>query len=44
MFTVEVFQANIKDLDRRLASIFCQAFDDCGNLESVFKVSYVFKI
>lgn len=33
------FQSNICDLDRRLASILCQAFDDCFNLESVFKVS-----
>lgn len=34
----EAFQSNIQDLDRRLASILCQAFDDCSNLESVFKV------
>ncbi|XP_072155544.1 dynein beta chain, ciliary isoform X1 [Bemisia tabaci] len=32
------FQSNICDLDRRLASILCQAFDDCFNLESVFKL------
>nr|CAD7428767.1 unnamed protein product [Timema monikensis] len=31
------FQARIRDLDRRLASVLCQAFDDCCNLESVFK-------
>lgn len=37
----EDFQANIEDLDRRLASILCQAFDDCSNLESVFKVSFI---
>ncbi|XP_054276549.1 dynein beta chain, ciliary [Macrosteles quadrilineatus] len=34
----EAFQGNIEDLDRRLASILCQAFDDCSNLESVFKL------
>ncbi|KAG8321110.1 hypothetical protein J6590_052486 [Homalodisca vitripennis] len=34
----ESFQKNIEDLDRRLASILCQAFDDCSNLESVFKL------
>nr|CAD7570912.1 unnamed protein product [Timema californicum] len=32
------FQSRIRDLDRRLASVLCQAFDDCCNLESVFKV------
>jgi dynein heavy chain len=35
------FQRKIRDLDRRLASILCQAFDDCCNLESVFKVRIV---
>jgi len=35
------FQRKIRDLDRRLASILCQAFDDCCNLESVFKVRTV---
>lgn len=32
------FAESISDLDSKLASILCQAFDDCGNLESVFKV------
>ncbi|KAJ9585775.1 hypothetical protein L9F63_002412, partial [Diploptera punctata] len=32
------FQSKIRDLDRRLASVLCQAFDDCCNLESVFKL------
>ncbi|XP_049809049.1 dynein beta chain, ciliary [Schistocerca nitens] len=32
------FTARICDLDRRLAAVFCQAFDDCANLESVFKL------
>jgi len=35
------FRRKIGDLDRRLASILCQAFDDCCNLESVFKVRTV---
>ena len=35
------FHRKIRDLDRRLASILCQAFDDCCNLESVFKVRTV---
>lgn len=33
-----IFQANICDLDKRLAAILCLAFDDCCNLEGVFKV------
>lgn len=32
------FAESITDLDSKLAAILCQAFDDCGNLESVFKV------
>ncbi|XP_021937393.1 dynein beta chain, ciliary isoform X2 [Zootermopsis nevadensis] len=32
------FQKKIGDLDWRLASVLCQAFDDCCNLESVFKL------
>lgn len=32
------FNDAITDLDSKLAAILCQAFDDCGNLESVFKV------
>ncbi|XP_028130568.2 dynein beta chain, ciliary-like [Diabrotica virgifera virgifera] len=31
------FQSSCADLDRRLAAIFSQAFDDCYNLEAVFK-------
>jgi len=31
------FADSIIDLDSKLAAILCQAFDDCGNLESVFK-------
>ncbi|KOC63714.1 Dynein beta chain, ciliary [Habropoda laboriosa] len=32
------FNESITDLDSKLAAILCQAFDDCGNLESVFKL------
>ncbi|EZA54880.1 Dynein beta chain, ciliary [Ooceraea biroi] len=31
------FAESITDFDSKLAAILCQAFDDCGNLESVFK-------
>lgn len=34
----EVFQERILELDMKLAAILCQAFDDCHNLESVFKL------
>ena len=34
----EKFSNSIADLDSKLASILCQAFDDCHNLESAFKV------
>ncbi len=33
------FKLKIADLDRRLASIICQAFDDCSGVESAFKVN-----
>ncbi len=32
------FQDRILELDMKLAAILCQAFDDCHNLESVFKL------
>lgn len=32
------FETKIQDLDRRLATIFCQAFDDCNCIESSAKV------
>lgn len=32
------FNESIVDLDTKLAAILCQGFDDCGNLESAFKV------
>lgn len=34
----EIFQHRINDLDIKLAGIFCQAFNDCCNLESIFKL------
>ncbi|KAF4519850.1 hypothetical protein B566_EDAN005192, partial [Ephemera danica] len=32
------FQLKVTDLDRRLASILCQSFDDCHELEGIFKL------
>lgn len=32
------FQSKIQDLDRRLATILCQGFDDCNSLASAVKV------
>lgn len=34
----EVFQQRIFEMDLKLAAILCQAFEDCANLESIFKV------
>ncbi|OXU27164.1 hypothetical protein TSAR_014516 [Trichomalopsis sarcophagae] len=34
----EKFSESIVDLDSKLAAILCQGFDDCGNLESTFKL------
>lgn len=34
----ERFSLNVADIDRRLAKIFGEAFDECANLESMFKV------
>lgn len=34
----EAFTKKCLELDRRLAAIFSQAFDDCYNLESIFKL------
>ena len=36
------FKESIADLDRRLASIVCQGFDDCSGLEAVFKLLDIF--
>jgi dynein heavy chain len=38
MHDYTVFMGKIADMDRKLAAIFCLAFDDCFNLESVYKV------
>ncbi|KAH0517950.1 Dynein heavy chain 17, axonemal [Microtus ochrogaster] len=35
------FETKIQDLDRRLATIFCQAFDDCSSIESSAKLLYM---
>lgn len=35
----ETFKVKAYDFDRRLAAIFVQAFDECNNLESLFKVT-----
>nr|XP_020013652.1 dynein heavy chain 17, axonemal [Castor canadensis] len=35
------FEIKIQDLDRRLATIFCQAFDDCNSIESSAKLLYM---
>ncbi|XP_008847899.1 dynein heavy chain 17, axonemal [Nannospalax galili] len=35
------FETKIQDLDRRLATIFCQAFDDCTSIESSTKLLYM---
>ncbi|XP_038597832.1 LOW QUALITY PROTEIN: dynein heavy chain 17, axonemal [Tachyglossus aculeatus] len=36
------FQIKIKDLDHRLATIFCQAFEDCSSIESGAKLMHMF--
>jgi dynein heavy chain len=36
-----VFMGKIDDMDRKLAAVFCQAFDDCFNLESIYKVGFI---
>ncbi|KAF6298410.1 dynein axonemal heavy chain 17 [Rhinolophus ferrumequinum] len=35
------FETKIQDLDRRLATIFCQAFDDYNSIESCAKLLYM---
>lgn len=34
----EEFEEQLKDMDRRMATIICNGFDDCNSLESQFKV------
>lgn len=40
----ETFKRRIFEMDLKLAAILCQAFDDCANLESVFKVGIQLKL
>ncbi|CAD7668337.1 unnamed protein product [Nyctereutes procyonoides] len=35
------FETKIQDLDRRLATIFCQGFDDCSSIESCAKLLHM---
>ncbi|KAI4566906.1 hypothetical protein MJG53_015583 [Ovis ammon polii x Ovis aries] len=35
------FETKIQDLDRRLATIFCQGFDDCNSIESSTKLLHM---
>ncbi|XP_069510616.1 dynein axonemal heavy chain 9 [Ambystoma mexicanum] len=39
---VSDFKQNVEDLDRRLGTIFCQAFDDASGLEHAFKLLDMF--
>ncbi|XP_015735401.1 dynein heavy chain 17, axonemal [Coturnix japonica] len=36
------FQSKIQDLDRRMATILCQGFDDCNSLGSAVKLEHMF--
>ena len=36
----ENFQKHVDLLDRQLASVLCQAFDECHNLQAIFKVGH----
>ncbi|NXJ83957.1 DYH17 protein, partial [Trogon melanurus] len=36
------FQKKVQDMDRRLATIFCQGFDDCNCLASAVKLVHMF--
>ncbi|XP_019398323.1 PREDICTED: dynein heavy chain 17, axonemal [Crocodylus porosus] len=36
------FQTKVQDLDRRLATIFCQGFSDCNSFESAVKLVHMF--
>ena len=33
-----MFSEKISDLERQLANIICQGFDDCSGMQSIFKV------
>lgn len=36
------FKATVLDMEQKLGSIVCQAFEDCGCCESTFKVLCLF--
>lgn len=38
---IEVFKQKTYEMDMKLSAILCQAFEDCANLESVYKVSFL---
>ncbi|EFA11309.2 dynein beta chain, ciliary [Tribolium castaneum] len=38
IYDFENFKQKIFEMDMKLAAIFCQAFEDCSNLESIFKL------
>jgi Dynein heavy chain, N-terminal region 1. len=38
LYDYDVFKSKIEDLDHKLAAIFSQAFEDCYNLENLYKV------
>lgn len=37
----EHFQNKIYEMDLKLAATLCQAFEDCSNLDSIFKVLFL---
>ena len=37
--TMLSFKAKVSDMELRLGAMVCQAFDECSNCESAFKVS-----
>jgi dynein heavy chain len=39
-----LFIEKVGDMDRKLAAIFCQAFDDCHSLDGIYKVGFVLKL
>ncbi len=36
-----MFRNSVTDMEQRLGTIVCKAFDDCSNCESAFKVGNV---
>lgn len=35
------FKLKLLDIEKRLGSVVCQAFDDCNSCEAIFKVSHL---